>query len=256
MGGYLLQFQSTSVTFKFSDGSEIVTEDGYGRIYVGKNYEILNVTFYENYDTGIDEALTRLLGLRKTLDGGGSSIEEIIQKIQVVRDADWHYVDKPIGIGKKSISEFWGASVIARNSFNQERPFRFITTAFRNYKVRDRDRPDRNPMGALLTPPKGYEHISFEYVTTPTDPNATPMPYLSPLEQAQKLSENIQNRDKATKVEDLAPQPTPVTRGDTPKSNPEDQTKGEVILLIVLAALGILGLVISIYFYTRKYNRK
>lgn len=256
LGHHSLQFQAKSLSLIFSSGEIIQTKNGYGRIYVGEDQQILNITYYEDYNTGIDEALERLLGARPVFDGGGRSVEDLIDRINEVRKAEDHWVDRPFGIGKKNIDDYWGGSVVAGRSHDVKRPFRFITTVIRNYNDRERDRPDRNPMGVLLAPPEGYEHISFEYVTTPTDPNATPMPYLSPLEQAQKLSENIQNRDKATKVEDLAPQPTHVTRGDTPKSNPEDQTKGEVIFLIVLAALGILGVVISIYFYTRKYNRK
>jgi hypothetical protein len=196
MGSHLLLFQSSSVEFVFSNGDTIQTKNGYGELYVGADHRIMNITFYENYHTGIDEAFDRMLEMMPSLDGGGITIKELRDNIERVRNAEDHWVAERFGIGTAKLDEFWRANVTASQSFNRERPFRFIFTMRRNYVNRDRERPERNPMGTLLEPPEGYEHISFEYVTTPTSPNAMTIPMLSPLEQAEKLSENIQKRNQ------------------------------------------------------------
>lgn len=252
MGGHLLQFQSKSVTFVFTNGGEIKTKNGYGELYVGSDHRIMNVTFYENYDTGIDEALERLLDVRSLFDGGGRSVEELTDRINEVRNAEGHWVDRPFGLGKKNIDDYWGGSVVAGRSHDKQLPFRFITTVIRNYKDREKDRPDRNPMGVLLEPPEGYEHISFEYVTTPTDPNATPIPYLSPLEQAQKLTENLEKRQEALESEAPAPQFTPTAEPDTDKKLPYDKPSRRIYAVILL----IVVLSLASYFAIRRLKRE
>ena len=255
MGSHLLQFQAQSISFVFPGGKEIKTKDGYGQIYVGSDHRLLNITFYENYDTGIDEAQERLLKIQTVLDGGGVSISELNQKIDQVRNAEDHWVPDDFGIGKREMSEFWGVSVMAGQSFNPVKPFRFKFTAMRNYENRERDRPARNPMGVLLEPPKGYEHISFDYVSTPTDPNATPLPYLSPLEQAQLVSENLEKRQISITEEDITPQLTP-----TVKPNTEDVSEDDILMKptksIYLTIIIILGFCLVSYLAFRKKKRK
>lgn len=249
MGSHLLQFQAKSVSFVFSGGKEINTKDGYGQIYVGSDHRILNITFYEDYDTGIDEAHERLLKIRTVLDGGGVSISELNQKIDEVRNAEEHWVPDDFGVGKKRLDEFWGVFIMAGQSFKSVKPFRFKFTAMRNYKNRERDRPERNPMGVLLEPPEGYEHISFDYVTTPTDPNATPLPYLSPLKQAQLVSENFEKRQISLTEEDITPQLKPTIEPST-DDIVDKSTKSIYVIVIVL-----LGLCLFSYFAIRRVKR-
>lgn len=254
LGHAVLQFQSKSISFLFSNGDAIETKNGYGRIYIGENNHILNITFYEDYDTGIDEALDRLLELRSVFSDVGLSNEEIIRKIDQVRNAEDHWVPDDFGIGRKRLDEFWGGSVMAGQSFNSKNPFRFKYTVIRNYKNRDQDRPARNPIGVLLEPPKGYEHISFDYVTTPTDPNATPPPYLSPLEQAELVSENLEKRQISLTEEDITPQLTP-----TVKPNTDDISEVEILKMpnkpIYLTVTVILGFCLVGYLAIRRVKR-
>jgi hypothetical protein len=240
LGHAVLQFHAKSLSLVFSNGDTVDTKNGYGRIYIGDNNHILNITFYEDYDTGIDEALDRLLELKSVFNDVGLSVEELKHKIDQVRNAEDNWVPDDFGIGKKILNEFWGGSVMAGQSFNPNKPFRFKFTAIRNYKNREQDRPARNPMGVLLEPPKGYAHISFEYVTTPTDPNATPLPYLSPLEQAQLVSKNLEKRKVTLSGEDVIPQVTPTVDAEDGKQNSNSTTGNRLILFISLAiCLGI-----------------
>lgn len=252
LGHAVLQFQSKSISFVFSNGDAIETKNGYGRIYIGENNHILNITFYEDYDTGIDEALERLLKLRSVFSDIDLSNEEIMQKIDQVRNAEDHWVPDDFGIGRKRLDEFWGGSVMAGQSFNSKKPFRFKFTVIRNYKNREQDRPARNPIGVLLEPPKGYEHISFDYVTTPTEPNATPLPYLSPMEQAQLVSKNIEKRQISLTKEDIIPQLKPTVKPNIDDTNSVDKSTNPTYLIFTV----ILGLSLVSYFAIRKLKNR
>jgi hypothetical protein len=249
LGHDTLQFQAKSVTFVFTSGNRLTTFNGYGRIYVGENHHILNIVFYEKHDTGIDEAYQRMAEMMPALNGGGISDKELRDNIERVRNAENHWVAKSFGVGAKEVDKFWRANVTASQSFNPKKPFRFIFTVSRIYQNRERDRPKRNTMGVLLVPPKGYEHISFKYITSPTDPNATPIPYLSPLEKARQLADNVRRSEESAKNLSTLPD------GESNKSNcviENSKNSTGIIVAYIVAVAVVLGFGVAYFVFMRK----
>jgi hypothetical protein len=61
-------------------------------------------------------------------------------------------------------------------------------------KANKRSYKDYHRLGILLDPPKGYEHISFTYISPPQDPNAPQI--LTPEEQSKLLAEQLKKDAK------------------------------------------------------------
>lgn len=262
MAGHTLHFQAKKFELVLHNGESIFGENGYGRIKVTKDYQVTSISFYEESFVGFETCRDRLVKSNQAYRGNTTQAE-IDSFMSSAEVAERYRTDKIFGVGMptKGVArnEYWYSSIVARNTgyvpratkIVDARPFRFIIRTEIRDKANKRSYKDYHPLGVLLAPPEGYEHISFTYVSPPKDPNAPLI--LTPQEQSKLLAEQLKKDTKGSIDSSQEPQ---TSRKIEPSLSPqvvaektiEPEKKSSLPWIIAgVLLVGILALLLKIF---------
>lgn len=165
----VLQIAADSLTIIYPNEAKITTKNGYCIFQVREGKTIVSFDFYEDYKTPLSEVEQRIDVARKALGVGGGFNKEktsaILKKDFFDPSTALDRLSKPIGCGGNQ-TEKWNGILRVRNSYDEERPFRFIWSSSFRYE-RPVDWPKSRPRTEPIQVPKGYEHLSIEPLPRP-----------------------------------------------------------------------------------------
>lgn len=256
LAGKVLHFQAKVFELVLPDGESIFSKNGYGQLRVTKDYQVTSISFYEESFVGFDEARERLFASNKAYEGDITEAE-INSFLSSAEVAERYRTDKVFGVGMSTKdvagNEYWYSSIVARNTgyvprnaeIKDARPFRFIMRTEIRDKANKRSYTDYHPLGVLLDPPDGYEHISFTYVSPPKDPNAPLI--LTPEEQSKLLAEKLIK--DAKEIPELSEESgTNLKSKVVAEKTPESEKKSSLPWIIAgVLLLGILVLLLKTF---------
>ncbi len=243
MNSNACEFKADSFTLILPNGKPIVIKDGFGEFRVAGEGTITSITFYEDYKTGINEGLDRLLSYLPIFNGPETE-QDVRTYIQRVRDAEDHWVAEDFGVGNPQLSEKWQSGIRASPSHNKDKPLRIISAAGRRYNSRNEEPPRRaRTLENALVAPKGYEQFSMEpEPLAPPEPNLPRI--LTPGERAQKLAEQIRKWG----LKRIPEQTTTSERAEIPAKI----TKNSHSLWWLGGVMLLLGSVLTLFFKLRR----